>query len=50
VIQEVIFSGAQTTEPLYVVPGLLLMNGWTVTMKKNQGTDRTIDWSIRQVA
>lgn len=50
VIQQVIFSGAQTTEPIYVVPGLLLMNGWTVTMKKNQGTDRTIDWSIRQVA
>lgn len=50
VIQEVIFSGAQTTEPIYVVPGLLLMHGWTVTMKKNQGADKTIDWSIRQVA
>lgn len=50
VIQEVIFSGAQTTEPVYVVPGLLLMHGWTITLKKNQGTDRTIEWSIRQVS
>lgn len=50
VIQEVIFSGVQTTEPVYVVPGLLLMHGWTITLKKNQGTDRTIEWSIRQVS
>ena len=50
VIQEVIFSGSQTTEPIYVVPGLLLMHGWTVTLRKNQGTDRSIEWSIRQVA
>lgn len=50
VIQEVIFSGAQTAEPLYVIPGLIFMHGWTITLKKNQGFDRTIEWSIRKVA
>lgn len=50
IIQEVIFSGAQSTEPMYVTPALLLMNGWTFTLKKNQGTDRSISWSIRSVA
>jgi len=50
VIQEVIFSGAQTTEPIYVTPSLLFLHGWTFTLKKNQGTDRSIAWSIRSVA
>lgn len=49
VVQEVIISGAQT-EPVYVTPALLLLHGWTVSLKKNQGTDRTIEWSIRSVA
>jgi hypothetical protein len=49
VVEEVIISGAQN-EPVYVTPALLLLHGWTVTLKKNQGTDRTIEWSIRSVA
>lgn len=49
IVEEVIISGAQT-QPVYVTPALLLLHGWTVTLKKNQGTDRTIEWSIRQVA
>lgn len=49
VIQEVIFSGAQTSEPIYVTPSLLFLHGWTFTLKKNQGTDRAIAWSIRRV-
>lgn len=49
VVEEVILSGAQT-EPVYVTPALLLMHGWTVTLLKQQGTDRTIEWSIRSVA
>ena len=49
IINEVIISGVQS-EPIYVTPALLLKNGWTYTLKKNQGTDRTIEWSIRQVA
>lgn len=50
VVQEVIFSGAQTTEPVYVSASMLLLHGWTMTLKKNQGTDRAIPYSIRQVA
>lgn len=49
VVEEVIISGVQS-QPVYVTPALLLMHGWTYTLKKNQGTDRTINWSIRQVA
>lgn len=49
VVEEVIISGVQS-EPIYVTPALLLMHGWTYTLRKNQGTDRTINWSIRQVA
>lgn len=49
VVEEVIISGVQN-EPNYVTPALLLLHGWTVTLKKNQGTDRTIEWSIRSVA
>lgn len=49
IIDEVIISGVQT-QPVYVTSALVLKNGWTFTLKKNQGTDRTIEWSIRQVA
>lgn len=49
VVEEVIITGAQS-EPIYVTPALLLMHGWTYTLQKLQGTDRTIAWSIRQVA
>ena len=49
VVQEVIFSGAQA-EPVYVTPALLFLHGWTFTLKRNFGTDRTINWSIRSVA
>ena len=49
VIDDVIISGAQT-QPVYVTSALLLKNGWTFTLKLNQGTARTIEWSIRQVA
>lgn len=49
VVQEVILSGVQD-EPIYVTAALLLMHGWTFTLTKLQGTDRAINWSIRQVA
>lgn len=49
VAEEVIIAGLQA-EPVYVTPSLLLMHGWTFTLTKLQGTDRTIEWSIRQVA
>lgn len=34
----------------FVSPTLILMHGWDVTLKKTAGTDRSIAWSIRQVA
>lgn len=37
-------------QPAYVTPSLILMHGWDVTLKKISGTDRSISWSIRQVA
>ena len=41
-------EGAQTSP--FVTPTLILMNGWDVTVNKVAGTDRSISWSIRQVA
>lgn len=49
VFHEVTFSGAQG-EPVYVSPSFLLLHGWDITLQKLQGTDRSIPWSIRQVA
>ena len=49
VLDEFIISGVQT-QPVYVTAALLLKNGWSYTLKLNQGTPRTIEWSIRQVA
>ena len=49
VVQEVVFAGAQA-EPVYVTPSILFLHGWTFTLTKNFGTDRTINWSIRSVA
>jgi len=51
--QRVVYSatvvGLQSA-PAWVSPSLILMNGWDVTVKKVAGTDRSIGWSIRQVA
>jgi hypothetical protein len=49
IVEDITISGAQT-EPVYVTPALLLLHGWTMTLTKLQGTDRVIEWSIRQVA
>lgn len=50
VVEEVVLYGAQTAQPLYVTPPLVLLHGWTFSMQKLQGTNRAFDWSIRQVA
>lgn len=49
IVYEEIVTGAQA-QPILVTPSLVLMNGWDFTLKKLAGTDRTITWSIRQVA
>lgn len=51
--QQVVYSatvvGKQST-PAWVSPSLILMHGWDVTIDRVAGTDRSISWSIRQVA
>jgi hypothetical protein len=49
VVYSVRFANAQT-EPIWVSPSLVLIHGWTMSLNKISGTDRTIDWSIRSVA
>ena len=43
------FTGAQTN-PMAVTPSFILMHGWEFSLKKIAGTDRSIAWSIRQIA
>lgn len=49
VIEDATIAGAQA-QPIYVTPSLILMNGWDMTIVKVGGTNRSIDYSIRQVA
>jgi hypothetical protein len=44
------FSNAQGTQDNWVSPSFILLHGWTMSLKKITGTDRTITWSIRKVA
>lgn len=43
-----VVEGAQSE--IWVSPSIILMNGWDMTMQRTAGSDRTIEWSIRQVA
>jgi hypothetical protein len=49
VVERWSFTGAQSL-PLFASPSLILLHGWDMTLDKIAGTDRTILWSIRQVA
>ena len=42
-------AGAQS-DPLWVSPTFVLMNGWDMTLKQTAGTSRAYPWSIRKVA
>jgi len=50
--QRIVYQGYLTgaMAASYVMPSLILMHGWDVTIQKIAGTDRSISWSIRQVA
>lgn len=51
-IRQVLLStlaGAQS-DPLWVSPSLILMNGWDMTIKQTAGTGRAFPWSIRKIA
>lgn len=47
-VYSAFFAGAQGA-PNWVSPSLILMHGWDMTMKKISGTNRAIEWSIRQI-
>lgn len=49
VIYTASYVGVQAS-PHVVLPSLLLMHGWDFTLTRTAGADRTIAWSIRQVA
>jgi hypothetical protein len=43
------FANAQS-EPVWVSPTLILLNGWDMTLLKLAGTDRSINFSVRRIA
>ena len=43
------FSGAQS-RPIFAAPSMILLHGWDMSLKRIAGSDRSIGWSIRQVA
>jgi len=47
VVYEAILTGAQSK--MFVLPALMVLHGWDVTVKKLAGTDRTIVGDIRAV-
>lgn len=49
VVYSARFAGVQGA-PNWVSPTLVLINGWTMTLKLISATARTIEWSIRAVA
>jgi hypothetical protein len=48
VLLSTILTGAQAGP--VVMPSLVLLHGWDMTLKKLAGTDRAIYWSIRKIA
>jgi hypothetical protein len=42
-------AGVQS-DPLWVSPSFVLMNGWDMTLRQTAGTGRAYPWSIRKVA
>lgn len=49
IVYQTVIVGVQTQIAL-AFPALILINGWDFTMQKLAGTDRTIGWSVRQIA
>lgn len=48
-VETWVFTGAQG-KPMFVMPSLILGEGWDVTVKRLAGSDRTVAWSIRKSA
>lgn len=52
VIEQIVMApaGGSYSAPGFVSAPLQLVNGWDMTIVKNQGTDRYIPYSIRQIS
>lgn len=48
--REVFSAIVRGSTPSFVTPSLILIHGWDVLVTKLAGTDRSISWSVRQVA
>lgn len=51
--QRVIFTASLLgiqSPPVWVAPSMIFLHGWDVTVTRIAGTNRSISWSIRQVA
>jgi hypothetical protein len=48
--REIFAAVVSGASPSLVTPSLILLHGWDVVVTKLSGTDRSIGWSIRQVA
>lgn len=49
IVLQAVVTGAQA-QPQYIMPALILVDGWEFSIKKLAGTDRSITFSIRKVA
>lgn len=47
-VEEWILTGAQS-KPMFIIPSIILGEGWDITVTKLAGTDRAIGWSLRKV-
>lgn len=48
-VEEWILTGAQS-KPMFVIPSMILGEGWDVTVLRLAGSDRSIRWSLRSIA
>ena len=48
--QRKVWEAFVTKPDVLVIPSLILMHGWDISVTKISGTDRSISWSIRQLS
>lgn len=49
ITEEWYFNGAQA-KPAWVMPSVILLHKWDLTMVRTAGTDKLIEWSIRRIS
>lgn len=47
--EEWVFSGAQS-KPGWVMPSVIVLHGWDVTLQRTAGANRSIEWSLRKIS